>query len=188
MSIQNVQNTTYNFSADQSELAAELGGDVSAQIAATLMVSARESRDGAREARINEEQHLEAQQARQVEMMMKQAEHIRNAGLAEGVSMMVGGGLNMVGAGTGDKAFNAGAEIYQGYGKGVAGVEDAEAQRCAAAATQAGNQSSAAERRLDDIRTQTQEATELVRSVIDFLRDAGKTESATDQAGIYLRG
>jgi hypothetical protein len=188
MSIQNVQNTTYNFTPDQSDLATELGGDASAQIAAMLLEHAHESRDGASEARLHEEQNLAAQQAREVEMMREQADHIRAAGLTEGVSMMVGGGLNMMAAGTDTKALSGAAEVYQGLGKAGAALEEARGQESAAAAKQAGHHASASERRLEDIRTEAQEARELVRTVMDFLRDVGRTETASDQASIYLRG
>jgi hypothetical protein len=197
MSIQTVQNTTYNFSADQSELAAELGGDTSAQIAAMLLDHAHDSRETNREARLHEEQHLVAQQEREFEMMMEQADHIRSAGFAEGISMMVAGTFNIaagvVTAGTADAkaigtSLSGGAQASQGAGKFFAGIEEAEGQESAAAAKQASHRSGASERRLDDLRTEAQEARELVRTVIDFLRDMGRTEAATDQAGIYLRG
>jgi hypothetical protein len=188
MSIQNVQNTTYNFTPNQSDLATELGGDASSQIAAMLLDHAHDSRAGAREARQHEEQNLAAQQAREVEMMREQADHIRNAGFAQGTAMMVGGSLNMVAAGTDTKALSGAAEVYQGVGKVGGALEDARAQESAAAAKQAGHHASASERRLEDIRTEAQEARELVRTVIDFLRDVGRTETASDQASIYLRG
>ena len=188
MSIQNVQNTTYDFTADQSELATELGGDASAQIASMLLEHAHESREGAREARLHEEEHLAAQQAREVAMMREQADHIRNAGIREGFSMMVGGGFNILAAGTNTAALSGAGQLSQAFGKLSGSIEDAKAQESAAAAKQAGHSSAAAERRLEDIRTEAQEARELVRSVIDFLRDVGRTETATDQAGIYLRG
>jgi hypothetical protein len=210
MSVQNVQTTTYNFTADQSELATELGGDASAQIAAMLLDHAHDSRETTREARLHEEQHLVAQQEREFEMMMEQADHIRSAGLAEGISMMVAGTLNIaagvVTAGTADAtgtlqgragaevgkavstSLSGGAQVSQSFGKVGAGLEEAEAQESAAAAKQATHRSGAAERRLEELRTEAQEARELVRTVIDFLRDVGRTEAATDQAGIYLRG
>jgi hypothetical protein len=153
-----------------------------------LLDHAHASRETTREARLHEEQHLVAQQERQVEMMMKQADQIRAAGLTEGVSMMASGGFNMMAAGTGNKAFNAAAEVSQGYGKFSGSIEEAKGQEYAAAAQQAEHGSGAAERRLEDLRTEAQEARELVRSVIDFLRDVGRTEAATDQAAIYLRG
>jgi len=188
MSIQNVQNTTYNFTASQSELATELGGDASAQVAAMLLEHAQESREGASEARLSEEEHLAEQQARQVAMMREQASHIRNAGISEGISLIVAGGLNIAAGSAGDQALSGGAQVSQGIGKGGAALEEAEGQECAAAAQQAEHSSSAAERRLDDIRTDAQEARELVRTVIDFLRDTSQTETASAQAGIYLRG
>lgn len=187
MSIQNVQNTTYNFTPNDSELATELGGDASALVAAMLLQHSHESREGAREARLREEEHLAAQQAREIEMMMEQADHIRNAGLSEGIGMMASGGLNMVAAGTNNAMYSGGAQVSQGIGKAGAALEESAGQRCATAARQAEHRSGAAERRLDDIRTQAQEARELVRTVIDFLRDASRTETATDQAAIYLR-
>jgi hypothetical protein len=188
MSIQNVQNTTYNFTPNQSDLATELGGDTSAQIAAMLLEHAHESREGASEARQREEQNLAAQQAREVEMMREQAAHIRAAGVAEGVSLMVGGGLNMMAAGTNTPVLSGAAEVSKGFGKLSASIEEARGQESAADAKQAGHHASAAERRLEDIGTEAQEARELVRTVIDFLRDVGRTETATDQAAIYLRG
>lgn len=210
MSIQNVQNTTYNFTADHSELATELGGDASAEVAAMLLTHARDSREGTREARLHEEQHLAAQEAREVEMMMEQADHIRTAGLYEGIGTMTAGVLNIASgvtsavtadatgtleggahAGLGKAiatSLSGGAQLSQGASKYLAETEKAEGQESAARAKQAAQRSGASERRLEDLRTEAQEARELVRTVIDFLRDMGRTEAATDQAGIYLRG
>lgn len=195
-------------------VSAEFGGDVNAQVAAMMMMSAHDKREQVQASRRSEDRYLCAMQDQQVASMREQAEHIRSAGQKEGIANIIAGGLQIAGAAwsaygavnaapsadvkTGASTENTALEMLRASLPGMAAVtggvgtlmaagEKAEAAGCEADATEAGNHASASERRLDTLRDEEKDAQDMQRTAIDFLRDINQSKAGGDRAAIFQR-
>lgn len=201
MPIESVPPSTYHL-IDQDHIAAELGGDVGAQLAALLLTSARDSREAARAERSEEEANLREAEAHQVELMLEQAESVRAAGTARAYGMMVSGAVNVTGSAAAmaidldQPGSPLGQEIQgslAGGGKLVEGTFDFDAT-CSdfaadierAQATTMANLAAESTRRLDDAKAAEADARELARTALEFLRNVNQLEAGSDQASLYL--
>lgn len=192
MTIERPSLPTHAFmSFDPDELALELGGDVAARAAAMALIASKHGRDAASEARQAEEQRLAAQQEAQIEHMHDQAEAMRAAAWAQAGAQLIGAGLDFAGGMSTDLSAKVAAQAAS-KGTEALGNLSASGHRfdgaiAEAAAVRSGQLASATERRLDDLQTATQEASDLRREAIEFFRSAGQIETATEQA-IFVRG
>ena len=82
----------------EHDIAMDLGGDINAQVAAMLLVNARDARNNAKVERGAQEEIALAEEHQQIEKLHEQADEIRKAGRERGVAMMVGGGLTVAGS------------------------------------------------------------------------------------------
>src|SRR3954453_9661247 len=73
----------------QDAMAADLGGDVNAEVAAMVLISGRDAKNVARTERSAEEDMIAAQQEQQIQKLRDQADEIRTAGWQRGVGMMI---------------------------------------------------------------------------------------------------
>lgn len=191
-------NTVSLMDLDQ-QLNLELAGDSGAEIAALLVLSARDSRNQAKAAEQAEEQHMTQLENEQVNSLYEQADATRAAGWARGMGQIISGGATMIGAGAGlnrdDGLGETEANGWAGAGnvaKGglelIASEHDFDANVSSAQATDAGNKLQHAERRLQRLGEEQSDAAQLVRTALQAASDLSRTETATDQAAIFLRG
>jgi len=202
MSIDTVSANAYHL-VDEGNIAAELGGDVDAQLAALLLTSAHDSREAARVERDQEEAQLGEAEQHQVELMLKQADSIRAAGRARGYGMIASGALTVEGGLTAlavdlhqpgtkvgaefESSLAGGGKLVEGvFDLGATGFEAAEATQ-RAQATAMGNQAEESTRRLDELSAQIADARDLARTALEFLRNVKQAETQSDQASLYLR-
>ena len=198
-------------------LAADLGGDVNAKVAAMTMLQARESRALVQDSRRAEEQMLTTYENQQVMKMREQASHIREAGWQEGVATMVSGGLTMFGgackvaaasgaltstdvktgnvSGEAMDAVVAGAgdclpgagAIASGVGQMRSAVERARVKEAEADETVASNHAAASKRTLDTLKEAEADSRDAMRSAIDFLREINQSSAGADRAAVFQR-
>lgn len=199
MTIDRVQSPPiqYDLLPDSEDLARELGGDVHAEVAAMVLLAAKDSRDGAREAKTHEERLLRATEDAQVEHMHAQADAVRSAAWYQGVGQ-IGAGFAQVGSALSlDKAgrptedseiVGAGGEIFSGLTSLASAESRFAAAKHEADATSASNLGAESKRRIEDIRADLDDARDLKNAALDFLRNTTQAEAATDQAAIFLRG
>jgi hypothetical protein len=183
----------------------QFDGDVNAQVAAMMLVHAKESRDLNDTAREAEEKHLKEQQDAQVQAMHDQADAVRTAGFADCLGAVFQGGLTMMGgaitmngataSGGGLAPCDQGTVTYlNGFGQlgGAAGkfvgdMERAHEKDLEADGVDDGNHADQAKRRLDDLKEQRQDARELTKTAVDFLRQAEQTKGEADRAAVSIR-
>lgn len=196
--VDSTPNTVSLLDLDQ-QLNVGFAGDSGAEIAALLLLSARDSRSAASTARQAEELHLTALEDEQVEALYDQAAATRAAGWAQGMGQIISGGFAMAGAVAGANADGpqdqAAAQAYAGSGsiaKGgldmIASEYQFQANVSGAEATDAGNQAKHVERRMQQLSEAQSDASQLARSAIQAASDLARSETAADQATIFLRG
>jgi len=188
------------------QIAAELGGDVNASVAAMMLLHAKQMRESVQTARSFEEENLRIHEECQVQAMHEQADRIRAAGIAEGVGLIASGGCQIASGivGLSGSRLASGEltpsrqgtqAVLQGAGTGANGVSQLSAagdkhaaDRADANATAAGHRAEATKRRLDDLQDEAAEARDLAKKVIEFLRDQTRTKASTDNAAASIRG
>ena len=181
------------------QLKLDLAGDSGAEIAALLILGARDARNQAKAAAQGEEQRMTQLENEQVESLYEQADATRAAGWARGTGQMLSGGATLLGAGAGlERGGELGATEAQGWAgagsvaKGgldlVASEYDFDAAVSSAQATDAGNRLKHAERHLQDLGEEQSDASQLVRTALQAASDLSHAATATDQATIFLRG
>lgn len=191
-------------------IAAELGGNPEAYLAAMIVKFAGQRSDALRETRVQIEKHINDMQAEQVERMHEQADEMRNGallsaglGIAGGACTIGAGSLGIDSADEVDAAGNATAEatkmtgrakeleglgkVFDGSATGVGGIYDKKAKDTEADATSSGNRAAATERQMDAVKDDLDSARELEKSALDFLDQANQTRAQTEQS-VYIRG
>lgn len=181
----------------QDALAAELGGDANAQVAAMLLKHSQDKQASLRVQRVAEEEQLTAMEEEQVDQMRESAEQIRIAAREKAIGQItngicqIGGGIVALDGTDGGKAAG---EIWQGAGDGADGVANLEAAEheyaqgiADADAKQAEHMANEAGRRLDDIKDEERNARELVRTALDFLREVRGAGDQANKAALFQR-
>jgi hypothetical protein len=191
-------NTVSLMDLDQ-QLSLELAGDSGAEIAALLVLGARDSRDQAKAAAQAEEQRMTQLENEQVNSLYEQADATRAAGWARGMGQIISGGLSLVGsvagAKTGGAAGDTLAQGFKGAGDVAKGGLDLVASECdfdanvsAAQATDASNKAKHVERQLQELAGEQSDAAQLAQAAIQAASDLHRAKTAADQATIFLRG
>jgi hypothetical protein len=194
MSIASIDRGTHSVAllALDEQLTLELAGDSAAEIAALLLLGARDSRNQAHAVARAEEQHLSELQAQQIDELHAQAEATRNAGFAKGMGLIASGTANVLSSAamTSDppSARAAPGQLAQGGGEFLASAYEFEASRHGARATEAANRGDHVERRLQELAQAKSEAAQLTRDALQAASELARTEAATEQATLYLRG
>jgi hypothetical protein len=182
----------YSLLPSSDELAAELGGDIGAQVAAMVLLAARDNRNAAREAQRAEEANLFEQQRAEVEAMHAQADATRSAALDAARGKIFAGSADIGAALVIDPQRAAALSALGDLGAGVqdlrASQHDFQAAEHSADATRAGNLAEASARRLDQLDSVIDDARDLKNDALSFLRGIRQTENQTDEAAIFLRG
>lgn len=177
------------------ELAVELGGDTNAQVAAMLLKHAHDTKRQTRTARMHEEHHLRDQEANQVKKMREQADLEYSAAVKRATGQMVNG-LAQMGAGVAGmsgtdelqtKALTGGGEMFKGGMDLSAASNDLDASNREADGVAAGNRAKASERRLEDLKAEESDATELIRTALDFVRGASDAAAQANRTAIFQR-
>jgi hypothetical protein len=185
--------TTYSLLPSEDNLATALGGDVTAQIAASMLHSAREARDAASDARHATEAQIAKEEKEQIRHMREQADRIRSAGYWEAGSAFVGSGLQFVGAALGPetatgKSLHAGGDMTKAAGQVFATSDRFAASIHEQGATRAEQIADTEKRSFSEIDAATDEARDLARTALDMLRDARQGENEANRSTLYLRG
>jgi hypothetical protein len=188
------------------QIAAELGGDVTASVAAMMLLHAKQTREAVQTAQAIEEEKLSIYEENQIRSLHEQADWTRSAGIKEGLGLMMKGGLRIASGTVGIRAstlengeLSPGARgsqaILDGSGDGAQGgsqllaaVDNHAADVAEADATDAEHRAEAAKRRLEDLDDQSADARKLTKDVIEFLRDQARTKASTDNAAASIRG
>jgi hypothetical protein len=180
-------------------IAAELGGDPEAYLAAMVMKFANEDSKAAREHKAALEEHIAQVQGEEIQDMRDQADEMRTAGLwAAGGGVI--GGLCTAGAGVAgfaiedsgtsalaSKVLEGSGKVVEGVGKGGDGIYSQAAKNQEADATAGGNRADAAIRKLDAVEEELDSARELEKDALDFLDKARDTRNQTEQS-VFIRG
>lgn len=172
---------------DPTGLSLELGGDVIARVAALGVMTAKDSQDGVREARLIEEQWLRQRQSEQVQSLRNEATALREAGEWEAFGMITQGACSAA-AVAGPPGIDAAGKIGGGLCNLQASAARFEAGMHRADSVQSEHQAGESERRLGDLSAAEAEARELRRASLDFYESAQATAAAADQAALWLRG
>lgn len=187
------------------QITASLPGDPGTEIAALLVDSANDARHENAAARAGEERHLQRLEHEQVDSLLRSADATRTAGWEQGIGLMVSGAVTIAGSvelgaaiGHGEvaqqkasawsAALSASGKSFEGVTTILAANETHEAKEADAAATKAGNEIKAGERRLGDLEHARREADDLARAALQSASDWVRTEAAANQATLYLRG
>ncbi|MCU0694438.1 MAG: hypothetical protein MUF54_23895 [Polyangiaceae bacterium] len=195
--------------SNAEDIARELGGDINAQVAAMMLVHARENQHAAREARDVQEKAIAAEEHAQIAAMRDQADRIREQADAQqtgawmsGLAGMAAGAVTFYGAQfAGSDATQAAFTRCEGVSTGVAsagklagGIYEAKATIARGGATDAetdataaGHRKQAAERQLDDIKDDARDARDMKRTVLDFLRDMNQSRADAERNAIFQR-
>lgn len=171
----------------------DLAGDSGAEIAALLLLGARDARDRASDLAQAEERHLRELEDRQVESLYAQAEATRSAGWARGIGLMASGAAGLLGSQATASGGNGAAEapvgrLVQGGATFLASAYEFEASRHGARATEAANRQGHVERHLQELAQVRSEAAQLARDALQAASELARTEAASEQATLYLRG
>lgn len=165
------------------EIAADMGGDINAQLAAMVLKNARENDKETSHARMLEEREIRQENASAVSEMRDKADDMREGAWISGGLQALGGGLSMVSAFAGDtaaKALKAGASLSEA-GSGLAnGVYQAAAVASDASVTEATNKAEESERRLDTIAEHREDSKDAFNAAMDFLREVNQIEHDTN--------
>jgi hypothetical protein len=182
-------------------IAIELGGDTEAQLAAMVLTFAHDNEERADEARRLTESMIREAGEEQVQQMRDQADDLRWGGVLGGLGTSLAGAATLGGGIAGlesarDGASDAVVQCTRDRWQGASGVLDGsgqfanayytgEAGHHEANATAAGNELAAAERRLDQIEADLDDADDLEDSALDFYEQSVETQAATNQTVVY---
>lgn len=196
-SVSSNTNTVSLMDLDQ-QLALSPIGDSGAEIAALLVLGARDSRDQAKAAAQADDRRLTQLEDKQVDELYEQADAVRAAGWAKGMGQMVTGGASLVGAGVmaadggagaqAAAAWKGGADIIKGGLDIAASNYEFEANISSADATDAANAAKHVERHLQQLQEEQGDASQLARTAIQAAADLSRAQTSADQAMIFLRG
>ncbi len=195
--VSNSGSTTLANWQSEASLAAELGGDVNAQVAAMMLKHGHEKRANAREMRHAEEDNLRSHEQQQVSKLREQAEQVLAAAKRAAYGKIASGGLQMTGAGVsilGGKKADPWSAGLKGAATGAEGgselwAADAthEGKLAEIASTEADHRSAEAKRRMDDLRDEEQSAKEIIKSTFDFLKEASEAKAGIERALLASR-
>jgi hypothetical protein len=191
--------TTVSLMDLDQQLNLELAGDSGAEIAALLVLDARDSRNQAKAAEQAEERQLTQLEDEQVSHLYEQADATRSAGWARGVGLIVSGSATVIGAGLGAdtggaegqteaQSWAAAGSTLNGGLQFAASSYDYDANISGAQATDAGNKAKHVEHQLQQLAEQQSDAAQLARTALQAASDLSRAQTATDQATIFLRG
>lgn len=181
--------------ASQETLAAELGGDANAQVAAMMLVHARDKGTDVRAMRQTQRARVEEHHERQIEAIRNKADAEYAAAraaaygkLAEGAGMIASGGaMTKSGGEVTSQVFAGCGKAGAAFGDGVSAIHGKKAGRLEAAAVQEEHAMSDAQQTLDELRDEQIDLQKLSRAAIDFLRDAQSAKDQVDRAAAYHR-
>ena len=189
-----IQSSVLTSFGSQAEMAAELGGDVNAQMAAMVLKHSQESREDLETVRDLEEANITKLEREQVESMMDQADAVRTAGLISGGTQMASAAFGALGSITAAKGQDEVAQVFNVIAQGAGGVGELaasgshhDAAVAQANATQQGNAAEAAKRRFDEVNSELDEVRAFAREGMDFLKEIRRTEAATNSAALFLK-
>lgn len=177
------------------ELAVELGGDTNAQVAAMLLKHAHDTKRQTRTARMHEEHHLRDQEATQVKRMREQADLEYHAAVKRAAGGMVSG-LTQMGAGVAcmsgtaeaeTKVATGGGELFKAGMDGLAAGDDLKASNREIEGVAADQRAQASARRMEDLKAAESDATELIRTALDFVRGASDADAQANRTAIFQR-
>jgi hypothetical protein len=171
--------------------ASEFAGDPEAQMAATLLEHGHSTRASTRAARDAAEQQLQHHEHAQVSKMRSQAKAMLVGAIGGGALQVASGALTLAAASSHSRAteatYKGAAASADGAGKAFSGAASAEVTRLEAGATEAGHRAGACERKLDSINARMDEARDLIRTALDFMKSSQEKASDTNRAALFSR-
>lgn len=193
--VNNSGSSTLAMWQSESALAAELGGDVNAQVAAMMLKHGHDKRANVRQVRHSEEDNLRAHEERQVSKLREQADHVLAAAKRAAYGKIASGGLQIAGGGVAIGGANQGWSAgLKGASAGVEGGTELwaanashEGKLAEIASTEADHRSAEAKRRMDDLRDEEQGAREIIKSTFDFLKEANEAKAGIERAVLNSR-
>lgn len=173
-------------------------GDIGAELASLIVVSANQNKAAARQLQKAEEAMQDAAEKRQINAMKREAELKMAAGIVgiaanatEGVCMAMGGlvsgGDEGAGAGAakGPSGWDKAGGIIKGIGDGVGGVLNAEATYKQADADQFEHEADAAKRGASASKDSVDDAKKLADKAIDFYSQWTQGKASASQAALH---
>jgi hypothetical protein len=173
----------------QNQLAAELGGDANAQVAAMMLVHARDKGENLRTMRRAERENLRLHQEKQVQSMRSKAEENYAAARIAAYGKMVDGACSVAGGVATcceSEALASGlsgaGKIASAYTDGVSALHSRKAAYKEVEATAAEHLATESKQRLEDLRDEQFEMQKLTRTALDFLRGVQSSQEQIDRA------
>jgi hypothetical protein len=174
-------------------------GDIGAELASLIVVSANQNKAAAHQLQKAEEAMQDAAEKRQIAAMHREAELKMAAGVlgivgnaVEGTCMAIGGlssgggsGASGAGNGSGPGGWSKGGGIAKGLAEGVGGVLSAEAVYKQADADQFEHEADAAKRGASASKDSVDDAKKLADKAIDFYQQWTQGKAGASQAALH---
>lgn len=173
----------YSSLTNPVQIAADLGGDAAAQLAAMVFVFSRERSRQSAEQRDQIETQIANYQADQVEKLHQQADQAFEATVWNAAGQFVSTAGQAVG---GSDGAVIGAGVQTGFSLIAADVK-LDADTSAADATHAGNVAASHERRLQSVNSNSEDAKSLKEAAFDFLKAVEESKAEGDKALVSVR-
>jgi hypothetical protein len=165
-----------------------VGSDPQTRLALMVLEFASDRRDMAAKQRDATEATMQQFEQRAVDLMHEKADEIRDAAVQVLACKLVGAGAKIAGTASGEGGYGeADSQIYGAVGGYLDELSKGRLADLDGSIKSAENRASEAERRLDEIKSEREDARDLKNSALDFLRDANATQAETEQA-LYIRG
>jgi hypothetical protein len=170
------------------DLDLSVGADPQTRLALMVLKFASDRREMASKQRDATEATMQQFEQRTVDLMHEKADEIRDAAVQVLACQLAGAGAKIAGTASGESGYGeADSEIYGAVGGYLDELSKGRLADLEGFIKGAENRASEAERRLDEINSEGEDARDLKNSALDFLREANSTQAETEQA-MYIRG
>lgn len=176
-----------------------VGGDAGAELAAIVMLAAKDQRNMARATRSREEEALEAAERSHIDALREKAANAFASGMAEGLTSIASGGIEFYGAGdVGECGANenlarvcngkwaATSKFTEGGGKVIGTVFKADADEDDVEATRQGQLEEHHKSAIEDAKDGVDDAKKLLEKAMDFYKEYTTAKNDSQKAA-FLR-
>jgi hypothetical protein len=165
------------YAPNEQQLAAELGGDANAQVAAMMFMLSKEQKADASEQRDTTEARIRESQAEQVDEMREQADLMRVQavsnmffGMTSAALQIGAGGAGLAGQGGFSDIAKGHSQMYDTIGEFGDSMFESVIKDSEADATAAQHEADASIRELEEVNDNADDARDLKNTVLDFMR------------------
>jgi hypothetical protein len=177
----------------EAQIAADFGGDASAQLAAMVFLYSRERTRQSAEQRDQLESQICAFEDKQIQKLHQAAEASYDASIWQAGGQLVGAAANVVGSGLSATGNACGAvvsavgDMTDGACQFIAADDRRAASNLSADAEHAGNRASSFERGLESVESSADDAKAMKDAVYDFLQAVQDSKAERDKALVSIR-